>query len=102
MENGLQMNGRWKKNGIDIELYKRGYGNFRFDRMITSGSCWLMVVNVKRVIGRAHSKICMMGNTGRHLINPATKCLGIQTTGKLNHVNIVQEENQTSQHTKSL
>ena len=26
----------------------------------------------------------MMGHTGRHLINPRTKKLGIQTTGKLN------------------
>ena len=57
MRNGWQMNGRWKKNGIEIELFKRGHDNFRFDRMIPSGSSWLMGVKVKRVIGRAHSMI---------------------------------------------
>ena len=57
MKNGWQMNGRWKKNGIEIELFKRGHDNFRFDRMIPSGSSWLMGVKVKRVIGRAHSMI---------------------------------------------
>ena len=57
MKNGWQMNGRWKKNGIEIELFKRGHNNFRIDRMIPSGSFWLMGVKVKRVIGRAHSMI---------------------------------------------
>ena len=37
MKNGWQMNRRWKKNGIEIELFKRGHDNFRFDRMIPSG-----------------------------------------------------------------
>ena len=36
MKSGWQMNGRWKKNGIEIELFKRGHGNFRFDRLIPS------------------------------------------------------------------
>ena len=57
MKNGWQMNGRWKKNGIEIEMFERGHDNFRFDRMIPSGSSWLMGVKVKRVIGRAHSMI---------------------------------------------
>ena len=57
MKNGWQMNGRWKKNGIEIEFFKRGNDNFRFDRMIPSGSSWLMGVKVERVIGRAHSMI---------------------------------------------
>ena len=82
MQNGWQMNGRWKKNCIEIELFKRGHDIFRFDRMIPSGSSWLMGVKVKRVIGRVHSMIehgrkipnqklqYMMGHTGRHLINP--------------------------------
>ena len=43
MKNGWQMNRRWKKNGIEIELFKRGHDNFRFDGMIPSGSSWLMV-----------------------------------------------------------
>ena len=38
MINGWQMNGRWKRNGIEIELFLKGHGIFRFDRMIPSGS----------------------------------------------------------------
>ena len=72
--------------------------------MIPSGSSWLMGVKVKRIEGRAHSmiekgkkisiqKLCyMMGHAGKHLINPTTKYLGIQTTGKLNPCDIVQKE----------
>ena len=33
-----QMNGRWKKTGIEIEFYKKGHDSFQFDRMIPSGS----------------------------------------------------------------
>ena len=96
MKNGWQMNGRWKKKGIEIELFKRGHDSLRFDRMISSGSSWLMGVKVKRVIERAHSMIeCgrkipiqklhyMMGHAGRHHINLTAQYLGIQTTGKLN------------------
>ena len=57
MMNGWQKNGRWKNNGIEIDLFNRGHENFRFDRKIPSGSSWLMGVKVKRVIGRAHSMI---------------------------------------------
>ena len=57
MKSGWQMNGRWKKNGIEIELFKSGHDNFRFDRMIPSGSSWLMGVKVRRINGRAHSMI---------------------------------------------
>ena len=91
------MANEWKmKNGIEIELFKRGYNNFRFNRMIPSGSSWLMDVKVKRVVGRDHSMIergkqiptlklhYMMGHKRKHLINPTTKYLGIQTTRKLN------------------
>ena len=51
---------------------------------------------MKRIVGRAHSIIekgkkiliqklhYMRGHTGKHLINPTTKYLGIQITGKLN------------------
>ena len=94
IKSGWQMNGSWKKNGIEIELFKRGQHNFRFDRMIPSGSSWLVGVKVRRIVD--HSMIengkkipiqklhCMMGQTGKHLINPTTKYLGIQITGKLN------------------
>ena len=94
MENGWQMNGTWKKNGIETEIFKKRHENLRFDRMIPSGSPWLMGIKVRRIVGRAHSMIknkedyqskldYMMGHTGKHLINTTTKYLGIQTTGKL-------------------
>ena len=57
MKNGWQMNGRWKKNGIEIKLFKRGHDNFRIDIMIPLGLSWLISVKVKRFIGRAHSMI---------------------------------------------
>ena len=69
------MNGRWRRNGIETELFKKGHDNIRFDRMIPSGSPWLMPIQKLRY---------MMGHTGKHLINPTTKYLGIQITGKLN------------------
>ena len=81
MKSGWQMNGRWKINGTEIELFKKGHKNFRFYRMIPSGSSWLMGIKVKRIVGRAHSMIekgkkipiqklhYMMGHTGKHLIN---------------------------------
>ena len=53
MKSAWQMNGRWKKNGIEIEFFKRGHDNFRFNRMIPSGSSWLMGVKVRRIVGRA-------------------------------------------------
>ena len=55
-----------------------------------------MCVKVKRLAGRAHSMIergkkipiqklhNTMGHTEKHLINPTTKYLCVQTTGKLN------------------
>ena len=94
MKSGWQMNGRWKNNGIEIELFKRGHDNFRFDRMIPSGSSSLMGVKVNRVFRRDPSMIeqgrkipiqklhYVVGHTGKHLINPTRKYLGIQTTGK--------------------
>ena len=63
-ENGWQMNGKWKKNGIEIELFKKGHDNFRFNRMIPSGASRLMGVKVKLVIGRAHS----MTKQGRKIL----------------------------------
>ena len=49
MKNGWQMNGRWKKNRIGIELFKRGHDSVRFDIIIPSESSCLM-----GVIGIAH------------------------------------------------
>ena len=67
----------------------------KVDRMIPSGSSWLMCVKVQRVIDQAHSviepgkKICMWkfhqitGHTGEHLLKPTAEYMKIELTGKL-------------------
>ena len=42
MKDGWQMNGRWKEGGLIIELFKTTRASMKFDRMIPSGSSWLM------------------------------------------------------------
>ena len=42
MKEGGQMNGRWKEGGLMIELFKTTRASMKFDRMIPSGSSWLM------------------------------------------------------------
>ena len=44
MKEGWQMNGRWKEGGLIIELFKTTRASMKFDRMIPSGSSWLMGV----------------------------------------------------------
>ena len=77
-----QMNGTWKEGGLIIELFKTTRASMKFDRMIPSGSSWLMGVNVQRVMDHAHSaiepgkKISMLkflpitGHTSEHLCSP--------------------------------
>ena len=67
----------------------------KFDRMIRSGSPWLMGVKVQRVIDQAHSVIepgkkisiwkfhQITGHTGEHLLKPTAKYMKIELTGKL-------------------
>ena len=57
MKEGWQMNGRWKEGGLIIELFKTTRASMKFDRMIPSGSSWLMGVNVQRVVEQAHAVI---------------------------------------------
>ena len=57
MKDGWQMNGRWKEGGLMIELFKTGRASMKFDRMIPSGSSWLMGIKVHRVIDHAHSAV---------------------------------------------
>ena len=95
MKEGWQMNGRWKEGGLIIELFKTTRASMKFDRMIPSGSSWLMGVKVQRVIDQAHSviepgkKISMWkfhqitGHTGEHLLRPTAKYMKIELTGKL-------------------
>ena len=42
MKDGWQMNGRWKEGGLMIEFFKTARASMKFDRMIPSGSSWLM------------------------------------------------------------
>ena len=49
MKDGWKMNGRWKEGGLMIELFKTGRASMNFDRMIPSGSSWLMGIKVHRV-----------------------------------------------------
>ena len=77
---GWQMNGRWKEGGLVIELFKTTRASMKFDRMIPSGSSWLMGIKVQRVLDHAHSAIepgkiisiskfhQITGHTGEHLL----------------------------------
>ena len=57
MKKGWQVNGRWKEGGLIIERFKTTRASMKFDRMIPSGSSWLMGVKVQRVMDLAHSAI---------------------------------------------
>ena len=87
------MNGRWKEGGLVIELFKTTRTGMKFDRMIPSGSSWLMGIKVQRVLDHAHSamepgKIISMskllqinGHTGEHLLRPTANYMKIELTG---------------------
>ena len=82
MKEAWQMNGRWKEGGLVIELFKTTRASMKFDRMIPSGSSWLMGIKVQIVLDHAHSvmepgkTISMLklhqitGHTGEHLLRP--------------------------------
>ena len=89
------MNGRWKEGGLMIELFKQTKTSMKFDRMIPSGSSWLMGIKTKRLVGQAHGAIepgrsipiwkfhQMTGHTGEHLMKTTADYMGIKLTGKL-------------------
>ena len=95
MIEGWQMNGGWKEGGFIIELFKTTRASMKFDRMIPSGSSWLMGVKVQRVMDHAHSAIepgkrisisefhQITGHTGEHLLRLTAKYMRIELTGKL-------------------
>ena len=95
MKEAWQMNGRWKEGGLMIELFKTTTSSMKFDRMIPSGSSWLMMIKVQRIVGQAHAvvepgkKISMLkfhqitGHTGEHLLRPTAKYMKIEMTGQL-------------------
>ena len=55
MKDGWQMNGRWKEGGLMIELFKTTRARMKFDRMLPSGSSWLMGTRVQRIFDQAHA-----------------------------------------------
>ena len=57
MKEGWLMNGRWKEGGLMIELFKQTKPSMKFDRMIPSGSSWLMGIKTQRLEGQAHAAI---------------------------------------------
>ena len=95
MKEGWQMNGRWKGGGLMIELFKTTKTSMKLDRMIPSGSSWLMGIKTQRLVGQAHAVIepgksipiwkfhQITGHTGEHLLRPTADCMGIKLTGKL-------------------
>ena len=95
MKEGCQMNGRWKEGGLMIELFKTTRASMKFDRMIPSGSSWLMGIKTQRLVDQAHAVIepgksipiwkfhQMTGHTGEHLLRTIAKNMGMKLTGKL-------------------
>ena len=89
------MNGRWKEGGLVIELFKTTRVSMKFDRMIPSGSSWLMGIKVQRVLDHAHSAMepgktismskihRITGHTCEHLLGPTANYMKIKLTGKL-------------------
>ena len=89
------MNGRWKEGGLVIELFKTTRESMKFDRMIPSGSSWLMGIKVQRVLDHAHSAMepgktismsklhQITGHTGEHLLRPTANCMRIKLKGKM-------------------
>ena len=97
------MNGRWKEGGLIVELFKTARATIKFERMIPSGSSWLMGVKVQRVMDQAHSvnetrkRISMLkfhqitGHTGEHLLRPTAKYIKIELKGNWHHVRSVHK-----------
>ena len=95
MKDGWQMNGRWKEGGLMIELFKTGRASMKFDRMIPSGSSWLMGIKVHRVYDEAHAAMeagksisaiklhNMTGPTGEHLLKPTANYMKLKLIGRL-------------------
>ena len=95
MKDGWQMNGRWKEGGLMIELFKTTRASMKFDRMIPSGSSWLMGIKVQRIFDQAHAAMEpgktifiskfheMTGHTGKHLLRPTANYMKLKLIGRL-------------------
>ena len=95
LKEGWQMNGRWKEGRLVIELFKTTRASMKFDRMIPSGSSWLMGIKVQRVLDQAHSAMQpgktifiskvhqITGHTGEHLLRPTANYMKLKLIGRL-------------------
>ena len=95
MKEGWLMNGRWKEGGLMIELFKQAKNSMKFDRMIPSGSSWLMGIKTQRLVGQVHTAIepgksvpiwkfhQMTGHTGEYIMKTTADYMGIKLTGRL-------------------
>ena len=95
MKDGWQMNGRWKEGGLMIELLKTTRASMKFDRMIPSGSSWLMGIRLQRVFDQTHAAMEpgktifiskfheMTGHTGEHLLRPTANYMKLKLIGRL-------------------
>ena len=103
MKDGWQMNRRWKKGGLMIKLFMTGRASMKFDRMIPSGSSWLMGIKVHRVYDEAHAAMeagksitatklhLMTGHTGEHLLKPTANFMNLKLVGRLPPCEAVQK-----------
>ena len=95
IKDGWQMNGRWKEGGLMIELFKTTRASMKFDRMIPSGSSWLMGIKAQRVFDQAHSTMepgktifiskfhQITAHTGDHLLRPTANYMKLKLIGRL-------------------
>ena len=95
MKDGWQMNGRWKEGGQMIELFKTTRASMKFDRMIPSGSSWLMGIRVQRIFDQAHAAMepgktifiskfhQITGHTGEYLFKPTANYIKLKLIGRL-------------------
>ena len=78
-----------------IELFKTTRASMKFDRMIPSGSSWLMGIRVQRVFDQAHAAMepgktifiskfhQITGHTGEHLLKPTANYKKLKLIGRL-------------------
>ena len=78
-----------------IELFKTTRASMKFDRMIPSGSSWLMGIRVLRVFNQAHAAMepgktifiskfhQITGHTGGHLLKPKANYMKLRLIGRL-------------------
>ena len=96
MKDGWRMNGRLKEGGLMIELFKTTRASMKFDRMIPSGSSWLLMgIKVHRVYDEAHAAMepgksitatkfhQIAGHTGEHLLKPTANYMKLKLLGRL-------------------